>query len=45
VDGKVPDKVSIPTLTAGNADDTFSWSAPFNGGLPITQYRISNNYK
>jgi hypothetical protein len=38
VDGKVPDQVGIPSLTSGDTNDTFSWSAPFNGGLTIIEY-------
>lgn len=36
--GKVPDAVGSISLTAGDSTDTFSWSAPANGGLPITKY-------
>lgn len=38
MDGKIPDQVGLLTLTAGDATDTFSWTEPDNGGLPITQY-------
>lgn len=38
MDGKVPDKTPTPTLSNGCTTATFSWTAPFNGGLTITQY-------
>ena len=36
--GGKPGVISSFTLTAGDANDTFSWSAPQNNGLPITKY-------
>lgn len=36
--GGKPAKVGALTLTAGDADDTFTWSAPNTNGLPITKY-------
>ena len=36
--GGKPAKVGALTLTAGDADDTFTWSAPNANGLPITKY-------
>ncbi len=38
MDGKVPDQVSTPSLSDGCSTATFSWTAPSNGGLPITKY-------
>ncbi len=38
MDGKVPDQVSTPSLSDGCTTATFSWTAPENGGLPITKY-------
>lgn len=36
--GGKPAKVGALTLTAGDADDTFTWSAPNANGLPIIKY-------
>lgn len=36
--GGKPGVISSFTLTAGDANDTFSWSAPQSNGLPITKY-------
>jgi hypothetical protein len=37
----VPDAPVITTVTAGDSSVTVSWSAPFNGGSPITGYLVS----
>lgn len=36
--GAKPAVPGAPSLSAGNATDTFSWSAPNNNGVPITKY-------
>ncbi len=36
----VPSAPNAPTLTAGNAQITASWTAPNNGGSPITGYDV-----
>ena len=37
--GGKPNQVSTPTITIDNATTTtYTWSAPFNGGVPITKY-------
>lgn len=36
--GAKPAKIGSPSLTAGDATDTFTWTAPNNNGLPITKY-------
>jgi hypothetical protein len=39
VDGKVPDQVAKPTITTDNqTTTTYTWSAPYDGGLPIIKY-------
>lgn len=36
--GAKPAVPGAPSLSAGDATDTFSWSAPNNNGVPITKY-------
>jgi hypothetical protein len=37
----VPGQVGTPSVVAGNAQITVGFSAPPNGGFPITQYRVT----
>ncbi len=41
----VPSKPAAPTLTAGNAKLTVSWSAPSNGSCDITGYTVRHRVK
>lgn len=38
--GTVPSRITDLSATAGIGQITLSWTEPFNGGLPITEYRI-----
>jgi titin len=39
----VPGQPTNVTGVSGNAQVTVSWTAPYNGGLEITRYRITSN--
>jgi hypothetical protein len=41
VPSTVPARIARPSIRAGNAKITVAFSAPFNGGKPITGYRVS----
>ena len=40
ISATAPDKVSTPTVSAGNRSLSVSWTAPPNGGSAITSYKI-----
>jgi titin len=37
----IPDAPAAPTVTPGDGTVTVTWTAPFDGGRPITEYRLS----
>ena len=41
--GSVPDPPTSVSGVPGNAEVTVSWTAPYDGGLEITSYRITSN--